>query len=200
MNYHPISFTADSILAIQAGRKTQTRRVIKTQPTRNHHIGYCYNETGFNGDGWFELTHYATVCRQIHCPWGKVRDRLWVKETWAYVNAIGGTGPGEKRYIYRATRPLTGCKWKSSRFMPRLASRITLEVTRLRVERVQKITDMDAIAEGVVLGCAPRYSLDPRKIYRDTWEKLNAKRGYSWDSNPWVWVREFKQIEEKENV
>ena len=104
---------------------------------------------------------------------------------------------------YRATEPephivpLEGdmdddpTRWTSSRFMPRWASRILLEITNIRVERVQDITEEDAIAEGVYIG-GPVYP--PRLKFRDLWNFLNAKRGYGWDVNPWVCVIEFKKL------
>lgn len=91
--------------------------------------------------------------------------------------------------------------WNPSIFMPRWASRITLEITDVRVERVQEITEEDARAEGFpgerwATGHGDYSEIAPSEQFRELWDKLNASRGFGWDANPWVWVIEFKRIEE----
>jgi len=94
-------------------------------------------------------------------------------------------------------RGFTDCKWKPSIHMPRWASRITLEVTGVRVERVQAITEADAEAEGIAfMRDIPDAdeTLTAKVLFEILWESINAKRGYGWDVNPWVWVVEFRRV------
>ena len=134
----------------------------------------------------------------------KVGDLLWVAETWA--SNIPGCGP-QNGYSYRADH-ITGndgptkIKWKPSVQMPQSASRITLEVTGVRVERLQDISEEDAIAEGITELANREYSLNGGKFranyavgsFRQLWDSINAK-SHPWQSNPWVWVIEFKKVE-----
>lgn len=144
-------------------------------------------------------------------PYGQPGDRLWVRETWAPVDenympadlsqatalvyrADGLLVPNQRDMEIRAIfscncgAPLDSIKWRPSIFMPRIASRILLEITGVRVERLQDISEADALAEGV---SAPAWcETDGRSLYRDLWEKINGDG--SWDANPWVWVVEFR--------
>ena len=125
------------------------------------------------------MGHYPSYENGLKCPYGAPGDRLWVKEAWC---EIGGV------VFYKANyedRQASEYVWMNPMFMPRRLSRITLEVTGLQCERLQRISAADAIAEG--------YESIGR--YIDDWNKLNAKRGYGWDANPWVWVVEFKMRE-----
>jgi len=160
-----------------------------------------------------------------HCPYGKPGDRLWVRDafwerrdhipTVKDLNAI--------RYDADLSQDDSDCRpgWaetsvmRPSIHMPRWASRITLEIAKVRVERVQQITGADAIEEGIERGeylGKPEYKLygefaklgdrgqwtrDPRYSYLTLWDSINSKRGYGWDKNPWVWVVEFKRIAER---
>lgn len=142
------------------------------------------------------------------CPYGQPGDRLWVRE--AYCHAVTDGGYVTDTPIYRADNPdvikvdgdgftvfrkdgKEASPWIPSIHMPRWASRITLEITGVRVERVQEIDDEDAIAEGI----KPIWDNDvgPVSVFAELWDDINAARGYSWGSNPWVWVVEFKQIQ-----
>ena len=140
----------------------------------------------------------------IKCPDGQPGDRLWVREGWGYI----GTGENFK-LVYKATVPPglftdRNAIWKKTLFMPRWASRITLEITDVRVERVQDISARDVESEGVdVVSRLPvfppkRETLEcllkivAHQEIKKPWDSINAKRGYSWDSNPWVWVIEFR--------
>ncbi len=219
-NEKPILFTGDMVRAILDGRKTQTRRIVKF-----NHVGcgkHCHPAvTGIahRGDGWwgFDGTEmgkgsYSTTFpfHTIRCPYGKPGDRLWVRETWAAAPTRNGIkpswlNPGE-RIEYRATYAnSTHFVWRPSIFMPRWASRITLEVVSVRVERVQDISEDDARAEGVRrddepcdrtrLSCADVGCLGQtfKSSFFELWEHINAVRGYNWRSNPWVWVVTFKR-------
>lgn len=158
----------------------------------------------------------------IHCPFGQRGDRLWVRETWApmcrvadpycecespeaiaanhYVEYRGDTGnpyPGEWP-AEDARENDDAPRWRPSIHMPRWASRLTLEITGVRVERVQEICGMDAKREGVDIPAhLPHDGADldhARWGFRALWDALNAARGHGWDANPWVWVLEFRRV------
>lgn len=175
MRYRPIPFSASKTRAILDGRKTMTRLVIKPQPCSNVVIS-----------GSFEAP----------CPHGKPSDRLWVREAF---NTCGG------KPFYRADGELhPDWKWRQSMRMPRWASRITLEITAVRVERLRDISEEDAKAEGMsdvpyimdweqdIRGFGPGSITRPR--FRHLWDRYNAKRGHGWDTNPWVWVITFRRL------
>lgn len=185
MKERPIIFSAPMVRALLDSTKTQTRRVVK-----------CHVE---DYDG--ALITWAS------CPYGQPGDRLWVRETFTDLLGTGiehrpiPSGPLQ-RYVYAAdikpgsnsdeARKEFGIKWKPSIFMPRAASRITLELTAVRAERLQDISDADALAEGVdrtntsISGYA-------KERYRRLWESINGPD--SWAQNPWVWVIEFKRVQ-----
>lgn len=174
MKERPIIFNGEMVRAILDGRKTQTRRVIKPQP-----------------DG-----PWAAPGRTM-CPYGQPGDRLWVRETWAHVprtayGSLGMQDPSDEDMaaIYRATfdRSPPGTGWKPSIYMPKWAARIWLEIINVRVERVQEITNEGALAEGV-----EEHQIPHTWMFRELWDSINAKRGYSWDSNPSIWVVEFRR-------
>ena len=177
MKERPILMNTENVKAILADRKSQTRRVIKPQP-----------ELRVSDE-----QYKANMTKLIYlCPYGQVGDRLWVRETFCE-HTTGGV-------IYRADeKPLEGIysyhTWRPSIHMPRWASRITLEITEVRVERVQEITEEDAKTEGV-----NEISLIDRDGYyssfADLWDSINAKRGYGWDTNPWVWVISFDKVKD----
>lgn len=118
---------------------------------------------------------------------------LWVKETWTQ-DERGGTEPnGEAAVYYRADMPDTSVwrgYWKPSIHMSRWASRYLLEITNVRVERLTQMSEEDAIAEGV----SHDAGLAPLGAFAKLWDHLNAKRGFSWQGNPWVWVLEFRRV------
>ena len=141
------------------------------------------------------------MATRIRCPYGQPGDRLWVRETWA---AFGVREIPKERgchvVIYREDEePVQHAYgWRPSIHMPRWASRITLEVTDVRVERVQDITLDDVNAEGVSESRTTFIDEhNARGHFADTWNNLNAKRGFSWDSNPWVWCVTFKQLKQE---
>jgi len=175
MKERPILCIAPMVRAILDGSKTQTRRVAKLTDTgRIKAVGSPRN--------W----HPDDPNALIACPYGQPGDRLWVRESIsATVCACGQdycTG-----YIYRADgEPPTRLKWRPSIHMPRAASRITLEIVSVRVERLLDISEADARAEGVA----------SVSEYFELWKSINGAAP-SPENNPWVWVVEFKTIEVK---
>lgn len=194
MKERPILFSSAMVRALLAGTKTQTRRALRGFYPRN--TPEYNSESGrlewFNGD--------EVVCG-ICCPYGQSGDRLWVRETWAARHEYDGHKPAHipalARWHYSATEDRGGLLWRPSIHMPRWASRITLEVTEVRVERLQDITHGDIEAEGIPCGGAPRPTLEQRaahcSAWRSLWESINGPG--SWDANPWVWAVSFRRIE-----
>lgn len=205
MRERGIIFNDEMVRAILDGRKTQTRRPLKWKQTR-------FTEIGEREDGskwpWSEDAEHA--CDFWHpCPFGAVGERLWVRE--AFHNGCDG-------YSYRAdfdwigesrknNSGFLGChdRWTPSIHMPRQASRITLEITGVRVERLQDISEDDARAEGVqpLRGGYWRHyqpgwtqhQLSARGSFVTLWNSLYGDE--SWQANPWVWVIEFRRVEGK---
>ena len=201
----PILFSTPMVQAILNGRKTQTRRIVKPQPEsidHAHHKIIPYN-------GSVEFLHNS-----LKCPYGKVGDVLWVRETYTkllpehFITSL---------YVYKADCDLGGeearqdyikagypYQWKPSIFMPKEACRIRLEITDIRVERLQDISKEDAIAEGIDVkmnGIHPNYRdykysdswlSNPYWSYNTLWEKINGNG--SWEKNPWVWAITFEKI------
>lgn len=126
-------------------------------------------------------------------------DILWVRETFYHAYATttvnGLEYVLENTYYYKADYPSDKLNppWKPSIFMPREAARIFLRVTNVRVERLSEITEEDAIAEGIRIGIGGMPYFSCREAFAALWNSLNAKRGYGWDSNPWVWVISFER-------
>lgn len=185
----PILFSAPMINAILNGQKTMTRRVIKPQPDDGP---WPDAASHIEWHDFLTDTDYYVACG--HCPYGKVGDALWVRETFA-VNCIGG----EDFVFYRADScpDGDGAKWKPSIFMPRKYSRITLRITSVRAERLQDISEEGANAEGVWAMYQPHEYADDKKAvtrFRWLWDSINGQRGYGWDANPWVWVITFDRI------
>lgn len=179
--------------AILAGRKTQTRRIVKLADFgRSDTPGYLWTYRDRAGRMHDIRLTDALVAKC--CPYGQPGDRLWVRETWA----DGHSYDGKRHFAYRAdgVELHPSRKWKPSIHMPRAASRITLEITGVRVERLQEISADDARAEGCpdkpVPG-AEQASVDAfaREWYADLWESINGPG--SWYANPWVWVVEFRR-------
>lgn len=181
MKERPILFSAPMVRALLAGTKTQTRRVCKLEV-----------RSGMPEPEMLSLLR----C----CPYGKPGDRLWVRETWNRFDGWEG-------YFYAADDhsfgigadddpdhiPEHALRWKPSIHMPRAASRITLEVTGVRVERLQEISEADAKAEGAAMHNSPAAMLTGyRTGYRLLWDSINGPG--SWDANSWVWVVEFRRV------
>jgi hypothetical protein len=185
----PILFSAPMVRALLDGRKTQTRRVVKPQSLVGHYGGGVTSR----------------------CPYGVTGDRLWVRETWCQKMDDGRFVDGEAYYFaddidvmkddgdggheYRKDGTAAS-PWCPSIHMPRWASRILLEVTDVRVQRVQEITSRDAWDEGVKCSCLSPVPECAGNIvaYKALWNSINAQRGFGWDVNPWVWAITFKKL------
>ena len=206
MKQRPIIFSALMVQAILAGRKTQTRRALKIQPSENwkpESYGEVHKMINGHPDSDKVMGHgYCNYegDEAYACKFGKVGDQLWVRETFAIYGDVN------KCVIhYRANYPnhvgRSGMGYKPSIHMPRWASRILLEITDIRVERLQDISEADAVAEG---SSKSHPSIDkvsqtfgfadwPRSWFAQTWDHINGTG--SWEANPWVWVVEFKVVE-----
>ena len=143
----------------------------------------------------------VTICYFRNLPW-TINTRLWVREAWKAednsASALEPIGEGNPpTLLYRADGELLGVKWKSSRFMPKWAARLWLRVTNVRVERVQEINRENALAEGCKSFEDDIGIYDERVAFCQLWDSINAKRGYGWESNCWVWIVEFERYEKK---
>jgi len=185
MKEHPILFNSEMVRAILDSRKTQTRRVIKPQCEANLMSGYQ------------EWEYEGLLAR---CPFGQIGDRLWVRETWRQPEDFEGYDRGA--VLYAVSEMDAGAKWKPSIHMPRWASRITLEITDIRVERLQDITLLNCIKEGIEkkkgswgiihFEFNKKQSDSPRDLFKDLWNSMNKK--HTWDSNHYVWAIEFRRV------
>lgn len=202
MKDRPILFSGPMIRAILDGRKSQTRRIVRLPGEKGIEFHGDIDVWADTGGGVWEAGEchqgpIASVCH-VRCPYGVPGDRLWCRETWnTQVGSFGESRP----VVYRATDDERHGPWRPSIFMPRWASRITLEVVSVRVERLQEITEEDAKAEGVELAVNGIEDIGggetrPTKSFRQgfvyAWNEINAKRG-PWASNPWVWVISFRR-------
>lgn len=233
MKERPILFSGPMVRALLSGKKTQTRRIVKPQPHAGvndcepHGVTWRWAMAGSHGRSDYphgELGFFP-------CPYGQPGDRLWVKETFHYDNVdyvskyksepwLGLPDAGNAETYYRASEkaPEIFPRWRPSIFMPRWASRIQLEITAVRVERLNEISLTDAEAEGLAkltkdsgrtwkYGIPDRDGLpgndddgwhwsrwrqSPVDAYEALWESINGAG--SWAQNPWVWVVEFKKI------
>jgi hypothetical protein len=198
MKERPILFNGDMVKAILDGRKTQTRRPIKDLPE-------CTIIDAKRAEIDRDPHMAEWLLKTLKCPFGQPGDRLWVRETWAHhEGAVGGI-------IFKARCPenlAKAKKWHPSIHMPRWASRITLEIAEIRVERVQDITEEDAMAEGFEAGCDSygdgkfedvlEHEWTARDEFCNTWDSIYAKQGAGWDLNLPVWVIKFHRVEVQE--
>lgn len=236
----PILFSGPMVRAILEDRKTVTRRAVKIQPSTKGDIGSY-------GLGQPFIRHPDPTKRNPECPYGRPGDRLWVRESHAQVfevdipeerpvGPIGTSGsPGrpdwKSRYVYRADGEMPNVqwhhvgdsqpvRWTPSIHMPRTACRILLEITAVRVERLQEVTEEQARAEGMLSWTFEECDGDPRLdgqpctttnwhwepqenecdgygcaeyAFAGLWKAINGET--AWDANPWVWVVEFKRVE-----
>jgi len=226
-----IVMTTESVGAILEDRKGMTRRVIKPKYANTHLVSRTdkygtqlvemqndvEGETfGKSPDGktWHKLLGYI-----VPKPRYQPGDILWVRETWFSNDEciLFKASKYEKAKSYHGRNGWVDIMWHSSRFMPRSVARIWLRVTDVRVERVQDITNNDAIKEGCAgaecdclrigrswMGCEScmntGWQEPPVVEFMQLWDDLNAKRGYSWNSNPWVWVISFERCEKPQEV
>jgi hypothetical protein len=200
MKERPILYNGPMVRACLAKTKRQTRRVMKPQPSSVDELGR-----------WYRMSSGGESLNCYSCPYGQKGDRLWVRETWSHDapdldtcrrgHESDGTFYGP---YYKATASrfeLTSLRWRPSIHMPRWASRITQTITEVRVERVQDISEADALAEGVMEWAAvhcsrnPEDELYPRAYFELLWNSIN-KGAYAWDVNPRVWVISFEVSEQ----
>ena len=197
------------VRAIQADQKTQTRRAFNDRTTRLMRAAASIGEVSwFMDEGYLQENDLPYI--QQFSPYGQPGDRLWVRETWQHANSPHGPYEPGCTCFYRADywddpHGMDGEKSPEGKYraripsihMPRAASRINLEVVHVRVEKLQDISEADAIAEGAPggHGSIPGYiyAATPHEHYRHIWESINGAG--SWDKNPWVWVVEFKRVE-----
>ncbi|EPB2217889.1 TPA: hypothetical protein ACU5RE_001417 [Klebsiella pneumoniae] len=195
-------FNAEMVRALLDGRKTQTRRPVKF-PVHDKNLG-C--ELAGN-----ELAGELSAGNYLNSAFGKPGDRIWVRETWA---EAGASAPDLKLYranypehvpsIYENVPPAEEIRWTPSIHMPRWASRILLEITDVRVERLNAISEEDARAEGIIdggclncgepepCGCA-NPEPDATDAFAYLWQSIYGQE--NWNADPWVWVIEFKRVE-----
>ena len=220
MKERPILFSAPMVLAIMAGKKTQTRRIVKPAPGKQSEwlTDDLLNSVphGELIKGGWQMHHprAGQVMDGVHIehdsplgwikgPYGVKDDQLWVREAFTVIN-------GEPVYrsdkrdrngnlIGEAAYGTTPVKWKPSIHMPRAFSRTQLEITDIRIERLVNITQGDAVAEGMddTRDMKPEpgrifLAGGPRAAFKELWRKINGED--SWDKNPWVWVVEFRKL------
>ena len=198
MKERPILFSTAMVQAILEGRKTHTRRIVNPQPegkTLQSNLDGKWLSKKFNG-----LLLPKIEDLQIHCPYGQVGDRLWVRETWSTHACFDDISP---KYIttcsihYWADNKVKTGKKRASIHMPRLASRILLEITDVRIERLKDISKEDAKAEGFDYSTHPSaiemgFAIGAKTNFRHAWQKIHGAD--SWNENPWVWVIEFRVV------
>ncbi|QYJ23389.1 hypothetical protein KYT87_09300 [Achromobacter sp. ES-001] len=220
MRERPILFSAPMVRALLAGTKTQTRRVVKGIDPANL-------DSTMTKAQWRQVNRDRPVSfgPTYFCPYGQPGDRLWVRETWAQNWDQLSDTRMDRSYVYRAdgeARALDNgveLPWRPSIHMPRSACRLVLEITGVRVERLHKISEADAVAEGIPEESEPCEQCgdcgwlfiggDPQQCnapgcgdgaidgYRALWEQINGAG--SWKANPWVWVVEFRVLATTDN-
>lgn len=222
MKERPLIFSGPMVQAMLDGKKTQTRRIIKPQPHDDPSSSMPWVDDGPTPSGVGRCGHSLTTSE---CPYGQPGDRLWVRETWA--ENPGKMHHDDPKVVYKtdfdgfySTLEPWG-KWKPSIHMPRWASRITLEITNIRVERLQDISIADVLEEGLRCPdcgytridaqrhadhaiCINRWLQESKtktvgehaavSAYRDLWDSIKRKHRCSWAENPWVWVIEFEVV------
>jgi hypothetical protein len=200
----PILFSTQMIQAIIDGRKTQTRRIMKPQPVLNN--GFWQ----WHGAGWCDNIKRVTPmpCHSMYnnAPY-QPGDILWVRETvWQRLYRYPESEEtfywgSEFKYAATDEEPKVG-NWvkRPSIHMPHKAARIFLMVNAIRAEKLQDISETDAIAEGVKHQWGINHNGEKTlekvctTVFKELWDSINAKRGYAWDVNPWVWVIEFERV------
>lgn len=208
MKESPIIFNGDMVRAILAGRKTQTRRLMKPQPifTPMHGENVHWQWGDVQGSGRIEG---FTSRRQCDAPLGKIGDHLWVRECFS---AWWSRDTGKRTHVlgYRADIDPAdwdgfgvddpwwlNAKWEPSIHMPRAFSRIALEITDVRVERLHSISEADAAAEGLKQSAIESFAKATVRpgafAFRDLW--MSVYSADSWESNPWVWAITFKRVQ-----
>lgn len=207
MKERGIIFNGEMVRAILDGRKTQTRRVMKVQPSDGFHPthnGYdldlnahwytpgVVDKNGYLQPAKKDVFGVADENEGYTCPFGAVGDRIWVRETFCPVPDHEEPA-GCSAILYAADGNGPYGKWVPSIHMPRWASRLTLEITCVRVERLRDLSEDDAKSEGITPpsgGVLPGWEY--RINFRDLWMSIYGSE--NWEANPWVWVIEFKVV------
>lgn len=212
MKERPILFSGPMVRAILDGRKTQTRRIVKPAPSTD--TTEILHSEGCEWREWFPLDgNMHPKSWQIRCPYGQKGDQLWVKENFhlgEYVKGPNAQGAAiayaegkttcfrhmtdaemERCRLKPDPRPWAESRTIPSIHMPRWAGRVTLEITAIRVERLQDISEVDAKAEGIDIP-ADSYEGKGWMAFKALWLSINGRE--SWDANPFVWVVEFQRI------
>lgn len=199
-----IPYSAPMMRARRAGLKTMTRRVVKPQPIPQHWIGETPRRLGsLRRPGFSVMTNQANIVKEISCPYGQPGDRLWTREAWKTLLEYDHLPPREILrtapiwYLADGEAPNGYGRYRHGRFMMRWMSRGLDEITGVRVERLQDISEADALAEGierydVLTECPPHDPHFHRGTFLRLWESINGPG--SWALNPWVWIIEFKVI------
>lgn len=202
MKYIPILYSTPMVQALQAKRKTMTRRIVKYPcKSKTHHVGIESGEPPVS-----------------FCPYGEIGDVLWVRESYCYVgldhahDLLEGARDNNQN-VYKASihedwivyaKKKYGYKWKPAIHMPKEACRMWLEITNIRVERLQDIGELDAVKEGISNNETKYFDYLRKDFLNETayhsfftlWQSINGAD--SWNKNPWVWVIEFKQVDRPE--
>ncbi len=202
----PVHYDSAMVRAILDGRKTQMRRPIKGISILDH-PGIKGAKIANIGKNQFWLNCQDSHPQHISkgCPFGQIGDRLWVREPWHPFFRMGNHVSIEYKAGFSFATDISGAdldkfndkwiegKWKTSIHMPRWASRITLEITEIRVQRVQEISDEEAILEGL-----KDLSPSPREAFRLWWNSVYAQKTFDfdrdWEVNPWVWTIGFRNL------
>lgn len=203
MKERPILMSAPMVRATLAGTKTQTRRLVKptmTAPRVAPATMYPWlidgeQETDDHGLPCWVGEHpaYPTGMKWFSCPYGQPGDHLWVRETFARKADTADCAWYAADFVdHRAAGASMRLRWRPSIHMPRWASRLDLEITAVRVERVRDISHEDAIAEGFPNVEGQTWG---RLGFSQLWDAVYAARGYGWAVNPWCWVVEFRRVQ-----
>ena len=212
---HPIVMCSESVIATYAGRKTMTRRVMRLPEYDMPPDGFMLIDAAPDMEpGWYAWRFDSGSGKvpfgpPIKCPHGQPGDLLWVRETWGIhhdyepVFDAGGRDrhkharqlgfAGYKAEIGGGCIPILIHHWRSPRFMPKAFARLWLRLVEVRPERLQDIGELDCYSEGRSIGleCDP-VSRPGAAWYADYWDRLNAKRGYAWETNPSVWALSYE--------
>jgi len=203
MKERPIIFSGLMVRAILEGRKSQTRRIVKPQPDAVIDGEPYWHIGGYRASRYRGVTDQLRMGTHnpIRCPYGIPGDRLWVRESF-FIPDAPYKAKNSHLVSYKADETnqlaLQYTGWRPSIHMPRWASRIILEIVEIRVERVQDISEADALAEGVSIlpdaEIAARVAEDTpaRMEFWALWTSIHGPD--SWDANPWVWVLEFRRV------
>lgn len=214
MKERPILFSAPMVRALLAGTKLQTRRGFSARMEKLMRAAAAAGEVShFMDEGGMQPNDLDYV--RSFCPYGQPGDRLWVRESWApntgsaggflYRADHGGAASFNRFDLKTGVRTHCTSRWWPSIHMPRAASRLTLEITGVRVERLQDISEADILAEGVTVDRVARWCNTPwssmptlHHAWQVLWEQINGPG--SWAANPWVWVIEFQRINKPETA